>query len=362
MSDSPRSFPKEPVVELEIVVDEELNALGGQVLDASLYKDGAARLKPTRRDGSTVLIPRPNESLDDPLSWSAAEKHTLWLQWNVQQYAVQHAVGNIFTLGVSGIFTILLSDHFGGLPVLLVFQCVILWTTAWAAAATELFLFHDCSSLHGLPSWRCPRWRSRLDQGPFLFHEHSRKINATDLPIILSLYLGPLITAFVTNVTGAWRWSFLIWTIGFLLILALDKTLYNYNFLSHGQQAKSLPQRSCTHLWLTNFYGFTLKGLGFFYFFGITGVTNGWFVGHLVHNAPKARLIIMHPATLLMAVSLLILGFAVQDHCHYMVLAVFASTQCVGIMVATIAVNAYLLHCIPKSLGEGSLATYIQLP
>lgn len=86
---------------------------------------------------------------------------------------------------------------------------------------------------------------------------------------------------------------------------------------------------------------------GFFYFFGITGVTIGWFVGHWLHDAigrfyqkrhggridAEARLIITYPATFILGLSILILGFAVQYHWHYMVLAVFASLQCVGIMV-----------------------------
>ncbi|KAL9093484.1 MAG: hypothetical protein Q9165_003879 [Trypethelium subeluteriae] len=467
MSDSPRSFPKEPVIERETEVDEELDALEGYVLNASLYKDGATRLKKTH-DGSTVLIPQPSESPDDPLNWNAEKKfYTLAviafvaflpdytagtgivtvipqsIEWDMQQYAVQHAVvGNIFTLGVSGIFTIVLSNYFGRLPVLLVFQCIALGTTAWAAAATSFTSFMTARVFMGFFASAAQGGGLLWIKDLFFFHEHPRQINAIEFPIILSPYLGPLITAFVTNGTGNWRWSFwictILWAVGFLLILTLDETLYNRNIPPHEQvprksrwlrvlgieQAKGLSQRSFTQsvvgplvaltkvpvlliviyyflnfawvisvnttisLWLTNFYGFTLKGLGFFYFFGITGVTIGWFVGHWLHDAvgyyysrrhagriePEARLIITYPATLLMAVSLLILGFAVQDHWHYMVLAVFAATQCVGIMVATTAVNAYLLDCYPEASGEvsawvaigriwgGFMASYIQLP
>ncbi|KAI9713803.1 MAG: hypothetical protein M1820_000533 [Bogoriella megaspora] len=128
--------------------------------------------------------------------------------------------------------------------------------------------------------------------------------------------------------------------------------------------------------------------MGFFYFFGPIGVTIGWFLGHWLHDAcgnyytrrhsgriePEARLIITYPATVLLAVSLLIIGFAIDRHWHYMIIAVFAAVQCVGIMVATTAINAYLLDCYPEGSGEvsawvaigritgGFMASYVQLP
>ncbi|KAI9691534.1 MAG: hypothetical protein M1822_007605 [Bathelium mastoideum] len=467
MSDSPRSFPKELIVERDVEVDEETDALEGYVLDASLYRDGAARLKKTT-DGSTVLIPQPSGSPDDPLNWSAGKKYYILaviaflaflpdytagtgivtvipqsIQWNLQQYHVQQAVvGNIFTIGVSGIFTIVLSNYFGRLPILLIFQCIALGTTAWAAAATSFTSFMTARVLMGFFCSAAQGGGLLWIKDLFFFHEHPRQINAIEFPIILSPYFGPLITAFVTNGTGNWRWSFwictILWAVGLLLIFTLDETLYDRSIPEHEQftrrsrwlrvfgieQARSRKQRSFRQsivgplvaltkipviliviyyflnfawvisvnttisLWLTNYYGFTLKNLGFFYFFGITGVTIGWFVGHWLHDAvgyyysrrhagciePEARLIITYPATLLMAVSLLILGFAVQHHWHYMVLALFAAAQCVGIMIATTAVNAYLLDCFPEASGEvsawvsigriwgGFMASYIQLP
>ena len=118
------------------------------------------------------------------------------------------------------------------------------------------------------------------------------------------------------------------------------------------------------------------------------GVTLGWLVGHWLHDAsgrfyakrhggridPEARLTTSYPATCIMVVSLIIIGLGIQDHWHYMVLAVFAAAQCCGIMISTTAVNAYLLDCYPGNSGEvsawvvigrewdGFMATYIQLP
>lgn len=56
-----------------------------------------------------------------------------------------------------------------------------------------------------------------------------------------------------------------------------------------------------------------------------------------------------------------------------MVIAVFAALQCIGVMIVTTAINAYLLDCYPEGSGEvgawvtasrnwaGFMATYIQI-
>jgi MFS family permease len=118
------------------------------------------------------------------------------------------------------------------------------------------------------------------------------------------------------------------------------------------------------------------------------GVLVGWFAGHWLHDLcgklyaarnngridPEARLIITYPATVLLTICLIIIGLGLQNHWHYMVLAVFAGLQCVGVMIVTTAINAYLLDCYPEGSGEvsawvtasrnwsGFMATYIQIP
>lgn len=74
-----------------------------------------------------------------------------------------------------------------------------------------------------------------------------------------------------------------------------------------------------------------------------------------------------------MAVSVLILGFAIQHTWHYMVIAVFFAGQVMGIMIATVALDAYLLDAYPEGSGEvgawitvgrtmgGFMATYIEI-
>jgi len=91
------------------------------------------------------------------------------------------------------------------------------------------------------------------------------------------------------------------------------------------------------------------------------------------HIDPEARLIIAYPATLLLFVALLVLGFALQHQWHYMILAVFSAVQTIGLMIVTTAVNAYLLDGYPEGSGEvgawitasrnwgGFMVTYIQI-
>lgn len=269
-------------------------------------------------------------------------------------------------------------------------------------------------------------------------------INYVEFSIILSPYLGPLITAFIVYKT-TWPWAFwvctIMWGVGLIALLFIDETLYDRHIpadrdvsrptggtkiqrLLGVQQLKSLNQRSfiqsvmrpiiaiskipvfvvlCYYflnfawvigvnttisVYLTNAYNFTTEDIGFFYFFGVVGVLVGWFAGHWLHDAfghfyarrhngridPEARLYITYPATILLMVCLAIIGEALQKHWHYMVLAVFAALQCVGVMIITTAINAYLLDCYPEGSGEvsawvtasrnwsGFMATYIQLP
>lgn len=74
-----------------------------------------------------------------------------------------------------------------------------------------------------------------------------------------------------------------------------------------------------------------------------------------------------------MAVSILVLGFAIEHTYHYMVLAVFVAGQVAGIMITTVALNAYLLAAYPEGSGEvgawivvgrsigGFMSTYVEI-
>jgi len=78
----------------------------------------------------------------------------------------------------------------------------------------------------------------------FFFHEHPRKINYVEFSIILSPYLGPLITAFI-EYKVSWRWGFWVctvpWGIGWLLIAGLlDEPYYDRTI----PEAEQIPRQS----------------------------------------------------------------------------------------------------------------------
>ncbi|KAH8431081.1 putative MFS transporter [Aspergillus melleus] len=459
-SATPEEKPPLQVESTEI--DEEAEALEGYVTDPSRYPNQASGLK-TSADGRHVLIPQPLDTPDDPLNWSSGKK---WLiigimayiafladytggtaiitvipqsmQWNLPQEHVQRAVvGNLFAIGACGLIVVMLVGYFGRMPILLIFQAVMVGTCAWSAAATSFESYLAARIINGLfcsvGQGAALLWVKDM----FFFHEHLKVINCIEFFIILSPYLGPLLTSFIVA-DVSWRWAFWLCTImsavAFLLVFLLDETLFErkgqqvprgsyFARLTGAQQVQLWRQRSFLQcvmrpivaitkipvlivlifyflsfawvigvnttigIWLTNDYGFSTRGIGYFYFFGIVGVIIGWLIGHYLHDAvgtfythrhqgrlhPEARLIIVYPATVLCCVSLIILGFAFDRHWHYMVIAVFAALQCGSLMIITTAVNAYLLDCYPEGSGEvgawvtasrnwgGFMATYIQI-
>ncbi|KAJ5168551.1 MFS transporter [Penicillium canariense] len=442
-------------------IDEEMEALRGYVIDPSRYPDNACKLK-TSANGRYVLIPQPLDTPNDPLNWSNGRK---WLivaiiayialladytggtaiitvipqsmQWGLSQATVQKAVvGNLFTIGACGLFVVPLAGYFGRWPVTLVFQCAMLGTCIWSAAATSFRSYLAARIINGffcsVGQGGALMWIKDL----FFFHQHPQVINYIESSIILSPYLGPLITSFIVSDMN-WRWAFWVCTmlaaIGLILVFFLDETLLDrrnppssrgsYIARLIGIRQAQTPSKDFVQcmarpvvaitkipvltiliyyflnfawvigvnttigIWLTNIYQFSTRGIGYFYIFGIVGCLLGWFAGHFLHDAigryyikrhsgrldPEARLIITYPATLICCLSLIVLGLAFERHWHYMVIAVFAAAQCVGAMIITTAINAYLLDCYPEGAGEvgawvtasrnwaGFMATYIQI-
>ena len=88
----------------------------------------------------------------------------------------------------------------------------------------------------------------------------------------------------------------------------------------------------------------------------------------------EARLYIAVPAIIILAVCLLIFGFALEGRWHYMVLATLAAVQTFAALILTTSFNAYLLDCYPEACGDvgalltldrnwaGGVATLCQMP
>lgn len=234
-------------------------------------------------------------------------------EWHLTQAAAQRAVvGNLFTIGACGLFVVALAGYFGRLPVTFFFQTVMVGTCVWSAAATNFDSYLAARIINGffcsVAQGGALMWVKDL----FFFHEHPRVINYIEFSIILSPYLGPLITSFIVSGT-TWRWAFWVCTIlagiGWFLVFFLDETLFDRNIpvvprgsyisrLTGMQQAKSWKHKSMLQtfsrpviaitklpvliilvyyflnfawvigvnttvaIWLTNYYSFTTRGLG----------------------------------------------------------------------------------------------------
>ncbi|KAJ5226038.1 MFS transporter [Penicillium chermesinum] len=454
-------FEKQPEVQGPSTIEEETEALEGYVVDTSRYADNAASLK-TSSDGRYVLIPQPSDSSHDPLNWTDSKKRRIIatvayismladytggtaimtvlpqaVEWKLPQQTVQKAVvGNLFSIGACGFFVVAFASYFGRWPVIFAFQCIMVGTCVWCATATSFSSYLGSRIINGLFCSAGQGGGLMWVKDMFFFHEHPQVINYVEFSIVLSPYLGPLITSFIVYGVS-WRWAFWVCTIlsgvGLILVLFMDETLFNRKDIAvrrgsclsrlirartTRRQPKSFTRcmmrpvvaitkvpvlvimiyyflnsawvvgvNTTIGIWLSDIYGFSTKAIGYFYFFGIVGVMIGWFSGHFLHDAvgryyikrhagrldPEARLIIAYPATMIACISLIVLGFAFEKRWHYMVIAVFTSTQCIGVMIVTTAINAYLLDCYPEGSGEvgawvaasrnwaGFMATYIQL-
>ncbi|KAI4234929.1 MAG: hypothetical protein L6R40_006597 [Gallowayella cf. fulva] len=356
----------------------EYGDYGAHILDAARLQGGDFKTTP---DGKTVLIPQPSLDPNDPLNWTHAKKHimlfvisvvafmpdfgssigivTLLPQWQKPRNTIQHnLVGNLFCLGAGGLFTVWLSAYFGRLPILFLFTSMALGTSAWCAAATSFESYMAARILNGFFSIVAQAGGLMFVQDVFFFHEHPRKINIWSGAIIVSPYLGPLIAAFIINKMP--------WPNAFWVNTGLTALFH------------PIQPRSVLHL---------IRPPCMFCFAPIIGSLLGALLGHWLHDIlariytrrhhgtfePEARLIIIYLASPIMVISILILGFALEHIWHYMVIAVFTAGQVISIMIATVAMNAYLLDAYPEGSGEvgawivvgrtlgGFMATYIEI-
>ncbi|KAL8870789.1 MAG: hypothetical protein Q9174_003242, partial [Haloplaca sp. 1 TL-2023] len=230
---------------------------GNHVLDVHQLRAGDDGVQ-TAADGVTVLIPQPTTDPNDPLNWSSFKKHLILtiisvvafmpdfgssmgivallpqaVEWNKPQNTIQqNLVGNLFCLGAGGLFTVWLSAYFGRLPILFYFTTISLLTSAWCAAATSFESYMAARILNGFFSIVAQAGGLMFIQDMFFFHEHPRKINIWSGAIIVSPYLGPLITAFIIN---KMRWPATFWVftglnaLCWIMVLFADETIYNRN-------------------------------------------------------------------------------------------------------------------------------------
>jgi nitrate/nitrite transporter NarK len=119
-------------------------------------------------------------------------------------------------------------------------------------------------------------------------------------------------------------------------------------------------------IFLTPLYNFGPLQIGYFYFTPIVAALLGEIIGHWLHDAiannyikrhkghfePEVRLKAIWISTPFMLAGLVGLGFALEDAYHYMVTSVFWGLYVFGIMITTVALNAYNLDSYPEASGE----------
>ncbi|KAL2265871.1 hypothetical protein VTJ83DRAFT_6971 [Remersonia thermophila] len=347
----------------------------GYIIDVDNADPSKASGLRLAKDGHTVLIPQPSDDVNDPLNWSRFRKHLILFvvsfasflpdygsatgavtlipqaeEWGITPDEVNHSqAGNVFMLGAGGVVVVILSAFFGRLPVVFWFLLASTATAAWCAGATTYESFMAARILNGFFSTVSQAGGLMFIKDIFFFHQQARKINIWASFIIISPYMGPLLTAFMTETQ---RWPVPFWVffamnvLGLaLVIFFLDETYYDRAIpadeqpprgsrlarLTGAAQWKSRHLRntfaqacwrtvsvllkpivalSCvfyafTFAWavginttlaifVTPLYGFGPRQIGFFYFTPIVAVVLGEVTGHWLHDALARQYIRRH--------------------------------------------------------------------
>ncbi|OAP56444.1 putative MFS-type transporter [Fonsecaea erecta] len=400
-------------------------------------------------DGHTILVPQPSDDPNDPLNWSFFKKHMLLIissmssflpeygsatgavtllsqaqQWHLTPDHVNHSqAGNVFMLGVGGLFSVVCSAYFGRLPVLFWMLCLAFGTAIWCAAAVTFESFMAARILNGFFSAVTQSMTTVLINDMFFFHEKARKIGIWASFVVLAPSLGPMLGAFMLNTQ---RWPVPFWVLssltGLCLVLVIifgEETYYDRRLTLEEQPARrsrllrlvgveqfhsrrlrntvretlrrparvimlptvfiSVIYAGITFAWqvginttsaifLTPLYHFDILQVGYFYFApaigAILGEAAGYFAHDLIakhyektHNGyfhPEARLRGAWLATPFLVSGLVLIGYAFQDHLHYMVVAVGWALFNMGAMISIVSINAYCLDSFPEASGEGA--------
>lgn len=119
-------------------------------------------------------------------------------------------------------------------------------------------------------------------------------------------------------------------------------------------------------IFLTPLYNFGPRQIGFFYFTPIVAALLGETIGHWLHDfiakryikrssghfEPEARLAAIWISTPFMVAGLILLGFCLENGYHYMITSLAWGLYVFGIMITTVALNAYNLDSYPEASGE----------
>ena len=113
-------------------------------------------------------------------------------------------------------------------------------------------------------------------------------------------------------------------------------------------------------------YGFSQNAVGFLFFAPITGVILGEFFGHFVNDwvanqyvrrhgglfVPEARLSPIYFSSIFLISGLILIGQALEHHLTWVAIIFGWGMFVFGCMVASVAIQAYVLDCYPLASGE----------
>jgi len=113
-------------------------------------------------------------------------------------------------------------------------------------------------------------------------------------------------------------------------------------------------------------YGFGPVQIGLFYFTPMIGTVIGQIFGHFFHDfianqyvrshqgrfEPEVRLRAIYFSTPFMLIGLVVIGFSFSKAYHWAILAVAWGLYVFGIMITTVALQAYVLDSYPEASGE----------
>jgi MFS family permease len=166
-------------------------------------------------------------------------------------------------LGVGGLIAVPFTQRFGRLPVLWWSMFLSLWMTLFATLAPNNTAFIVARCLQGLCTTAPQCIGLSFIHDMFFFHEHARKIGIWAWAFVISPYLGPFLSAIISNFKS-WRVSF--W-IDFMIVgLALffvtflgDETMYDRDNMDE-QPAKPTGYLNYRVQMLTGIYGGKCRG------------------------------------------------------------------------------------------------------
>ncbi|KAI4173396.1 MAG: hypothetical protein LQ343_002928 [Gyalolechia ehrenbergii] len=336
--------------------------------------------------------------------------------WQMSPDEVNHSqVGNLFMLGAGGIIVVVLAAVFGRLPLFFWFTTLAFLTAVWCAAATSFESFFAARVLNGLfstvaqgvylfflheharkinvwsafitvspylgpllaafmitqLSWHWPFWIYTIETGLcltgiILFLDetyYDRRIPMDKQPTRQSRFLrlvgveqyrsrhlrNTFLQAMMRSVKVILKPTVFLSTIYFLFtfawVVGINTTL---------------------SIFIGPLYGFGPKQIGFLYFAPVIAAILGEVVGIWLHDLiatiymrrnggtldPEARLLAIYISTPFMLAGLVGVGFCLENGYHYMVIAVTWGLYVFGIMITTVALNAYNLEAYPEASGE----------